>query len=184
MFQQGKLDKAVSLLHCHRSPSGRFYSFLHSPGISSPGIFLLPDLGKAPAMQTHTLTWKLARMTCNIWHDKNHFFLKVLLISKPKGRQRRKESKWYICLDSFLYSCLMITDPQLWDVKLLTLHEFPVEGIQFGWAKAFLFIIYSPNTQKPLDWLYIYNPVISSAIATKFVRPSFILILQVSVFKS
>lgn len=33
-----KSDKAVSLLHCHTLPRGRFYSFLHSQGISSPGI--------------------------------------------------------------------------------------------------------------------------------------------------
>lgn len=33
----------------------------------------------------------------------------------------------------------MITDAQLWGVKLLTLREFPIQGIQFGRAKAFLF---------------------------------------------
>lgn len=58
--------------------------------------------------------------------------------SKPKGRQRRMDSKWY----SFLYTCLMITDAQLWDLKLLTLHEFPVQRL-----KPLFSYIYSPNTQ-------------------------------------
>lgn len=98
-----KSDKAVSLLHCHRSPCGRFYSFLHSQGISSPGISSPSTSWKDTRMQTHIPTWKLAQKTCNIGHHKNCFLLKLSVISKPKSRQRRKEgdtSAWtasYIC---------------------------------------------------------------------------------------
>lgn len=83
--------------------------------------------------------------------------------------------------------CLMIADVQLWGVRLLTLNEFPIQGVQFGQAKAFLSYNCSPNKQNPLDWPYyicMFKPVISSAIVTKFARPSFILILEVSVFES
>lgn len=45
--------------------------------------------------------------------------------------------------------CFMITDAQLWGVNLLTLYEFPVQGIQFGWAKAFLFIHLQSKHTKP-----------------------------------
>lgn len=156
MLQQEKSDTAISLSHCHRSPSGRFYSFLRLPGISSLGIFVLPALGKVPATQTHAPTWKLAQTTCNIWHYKSCSLLKLLVILKPKGRQRRKEIKWHICLDGFLYMCLMVTDAQLWGVKLLTLHESSTQEIKFGWAKAFLSICLLPKYIE-ITWLAIYS---------------------------
>lgn len=82
--------------------------------------------------------------------------------------------------------CSMIADVQLWDVRLLTLNEFPIQEFNLARLKPFFSYICNPNKQKPLDrpYIHIFKPVISSAVVMNFARPSFILILQVSVSKS
>lgn len=39
----------------------------------------------------------------------------------------------------------MIADVQFQGLKLLTLNEFPIQGVQFGQAKAFLFLHLQPK---------------------------------------